>query len=458
MTARVRGRILKGMRTITLNPKQQRQVEILTRLDSGSLGTAQAALLLGRSARQTRRLRAEFAAAGMAAVVHGLQGRAPANRTDPAVVERILALAGEGGDYHGFNVCHLQELLAREQEIVIGRSTLDRLLRERGLRQPRRRKEKEKRRRRTRSGAEGMMLQVDGSPHDWLEGRGPRMALMGSIDDARGVVVYAQFRPTEDQAGYLMMFRDIAVRYGLPMAVYHDRHTILRSPKQPTLEEELAGTPPMSQVQRLLAELGVESIAAHSPQAKGRIERLWRTLQDRLTKEMRLAGVDTLAAANAFLPGFVERFNARFGREPLDPEPAWVPVEPGMDLAYYFAAREARTVRPDHTISWAGETYQVLPSAREPGLVGKAISVHVVPEGTLYLYAGKRRLRYQQAQPLGAKPAPAKVPKPKPTPTRQPNPQAAAKRRAWLFGEYHEGEAAPTPARTTAAPAAGHFP
>ena len=124
--------------------------------------------------------------------------------------------------------------------------------------------------------------------------------MIGAIDDATGQVLFLLLRPTEDQVGYILLLRAIAYEYGLPMSIYHDRHTILRSPKQPTLDDELAGQPPMSQVQRMMAELGIESITAHSPQAKGRIERLWGILQDRLTKELRLAGVTTLEDANAF--------------------------------------------------------------------------------------------------------------------------------------------------------------
>lgn len=131
------------------------------------------------------------------------------------------------------------------------------------------------------------------------------MALSAAIDDATSRVVDACFRPTEDPAGYLLMLRSIATTYGLPHLLYHDRHTILRSPKEPTLEDELAGRRPASQFQRVAAALGIKSIAALSPQAKGRIERLWRTLQDRLTKELRLASIDTLAAANLFLPAFL---------------------------------------------------------------------------------------------------------------------------------------------------------
>jgi hypothetical protein len=211
----------------------------------------------------------------MAVVVHGNCGRPPANRTAAEVEARILALAGPEGKYHDLNVCHMQELLAHVEQIVIGRSTLDRLLRAAGLRQPAAPAPVVHRRRRVRRAAEGMLLQIDGSPFDWLEGRGPQASLIGAIDDATGQVLFLLFRPTEDQVGYILLLCSIAHAYGLPMSIYHDRHTILRSPKQPTLDDELAGRPAMSQVQRMMAELGIESITAHSPQAKGRIERLW---------------------------------------------------------------------------------------------------------------------------------------------------------------------------------------
>jgi transposase len=422
------------MRTITLNPKQQRQVDILTRLEVGAMDGVTAAALLGVGARQVRRLRCRFRQEGFAAVIHGNCGRSPANRTDMALHERILTLAGAAGKYADLNVCHLQELLVQEEQITIGRSTLDRLLKQAGLRQQAKRGRPAHRRRRLRRAAEGMLLQIDGSPFAWLEGRGPQAALIGAIDDATGKIGFLLFRPTEDQIGYLLLLRSVALRHGLPMSLYHDRHTILRSPKQPTLEEQLAGQPPMSQIQRVMAELGIESIPAYSPQAKGRIERLWRTLQDRLTKELRLAGITTLEAANAFLPGFIERYNARFAKAPQDPAAAWVPLPADLDLNYYFAIRETRKVRADHCIQFAGQCLQLLPDPCAPSLVNQTVSIHVVPEGELYVYYGKRRLSYQ------AIPAPLPPPPPQPAAEpawskRSPAPNGKAKQRAWLFGQ-----------------------
>jgi hypothetical protein len=370
----------------------------------------------------------------MAAVVHGNQGRTPANRIDAQTREQIVTLAKEGGCYAGVNVAHMQELLAREEEIVIGRLTLDRLLKETGVRKKQPTPRAVHRHRRLRRSAEGLLVQIDGSPFAWLEGRGPHATLIGAIDDATGKVLYLHFRPTEDQLGYLLLLRTLAHEHGVPMAIYHDRHTILRSPKAPTLEEELTGQQPMSQIQRIMHTLGIESIPAYSPQAKGRIERLWGTLQDRLTTELRLAGVATLDEANAFLPSFLEQFNARFAVAALDPQPAWRPLPKRFDDRYVFAIREERKVSRDHCVRHAGLILQLSPSPKRASLAGKTIQVHVTPEGETFLYAGTERLAYTLLEPLPPKataacthvqpPAPAPVatthavpaPRSKPTP------------------------------------------
>jgi hypothetical protein len=420
-----------------LNPKQQREVEILTRVEAGALEPSDAAVLLGVSPRQVRRLRAGLRQEGFEAVIHGNIGRSPANRTEAASLERILFLAGPDGKYRDLNVCHLQDLLEQQERISIGRSTLDRLLKQAGVRQAGKGPAPVHRRKRLRRPAEGMLLQIDGSPFDWLEGRGPKAVLIGAIDDATGRVVFLHFRPTEDQIGYLLLLRGVATSYGLPMSIYHDRHTILRSPKQPTLEEELAGQAPMSQIQRVMAELGIESIPAHSPQAKGRIERLWGTLQDRLTKELRLAGITSLEEANAFLPSFIERYNARFAKAAEDPNSAWVPLPPKLDIDYYFAIREARKVRADHCISFSGRTLQLLPGPKDPSLVDESIAVHVVPEGEIHLYHAKRPIPYRPLSTSETLPSrPVRLPARQPKPA---DPKAAARRRGWLFAQSAVG-------------------
>jgi transposase len=382
------------MGTVTLNDEQQRKCEILQRLKDDTLSTAEAAQLLRRSTRQVQRMLKSFAQSGMQSVIHGNCGRSPANRTSPDVIERIRQFAGKDGKYSDFNACHMQDVLAEHDDVRIGRSTLDRLLKDTQLRRSKR-KQPLKRRRRERKSAEGMLLQIDGSTHRWLEERGPKMCLIGAIDDATGKVLYLRFRPTEDQIGYLTLLQDVACRYGLPMAYYHDRHTILLSPKKATIEDELAGRRPMSQLQRVLDELGVESIAAHSPQAKGRIERLWGTLQDRLLKELRLAGVSTLEEANAMLPTFIQDYNARFAKPAKDPAPAWVPLPKDFDLNYYFSTREERTVQNDHTIAWSGKLLQLATGPLRANMSGRRIYVHTNAQGELHCYYEKRSLSFK---------------------------------------------------------------
>jgi transposase len=425
------------MRTITLNEKQRRRCEIVTRLIARKISSTEASELLGRSSRQVRRIRQRYEAEGLETLVHGNQGRPSLQRTEPALLERLRELAGHSGRYHDFNVSHLAELLARDEGIKIPRSTLSRLLIAHHIRQPRVTKAAVKRMQRERKSAEGMMLQTDASPHDWLEGRAPKMDLLGAIDDATGKVVYAHFRPSEDQIGYLLMLRTVALTYGLPHILYHDRHTILRSPKQATIEDELAGRQPQSQIQRIMKELVITSIAALSPQAKGRIERLWQTFQDRLIKEMRLAGIDSLAAANAFLKTYLPAYNQRFAKPPRDPQSAWRPLAPELDLDRIFSTAAERKVKADHTISFHGQALQILRTKDQPCLVACKVAVHVTPEGTLHLYhqhskLAHRLLDHAPTAPLLTKQKAPALPK---TP-KAPDPKARRRRNAYLFGNY----------------------
>lgn len=421
------------MGTITLSEQAQRKSDILTRLCAGRMTPAEAAQLLGISDRHLRRLRVRFEREGVACVVHGNSHKAPKHKTGKEVVETLIGLAGEGGPYLGFNVCHLHDLLEERHGIAIGRSTLSRLLLEQGI-TTRRRSRKAARRhaRRERKSAEGMLVQMDGSLHDWLEGRGPRLCLIGAIDDATGRVLYLRFHESESQEAYLLLLRQVAREHGLPMAVYHDRHTILRSPKKASIEDELAGREPMSQVQRVLHELGIESIAALSPQAKGRVERLWGTLQDRLLKEMRLGGIADKETANLFLTAFITRFNARFAVPAADEQAAFVPLPPDCDVGYYFAVREDRTVKADQSLSFYGKT--LLLESKE-SRAGQKVAVHRLPEGDLLVFAGKRRVPFR----IVPVPPPAVSPASKP-PSRRPAPAAAepkakARQRAWLYAD-----------------------
>ena len=424
------------MGTITLNEKQRRRCEIITRLIAGKISSSEAGELLGRSSRQVRRIRQRYEAAGLATLVHGNQGRPSPRRTEPALIEQLRELAGPTGRYHDFNVSHLAELLARDEGIKFPRSTLSRLLITHHIRPPRRSKLPVKRMQRERKSAEGLMLQTDASPHDWLEGRGPEMDLLGAIDDATGKVVYARFRPSEDQVGYLLMLRTVALTYGLPHILYHDRHTILRSPKQATIEDELAGRRPQSQLQRIMEQLGIRSIPALSPQAKGRIERLWQTFQDRLRKEMRLAGIASLEQANLFLETFIPAYNQRFAKPPRDPQSAWRPLHPEWDLDRLFSTATERKVKADHTISFRGLTLQILREQEQPCLVACKVMVHVTPESELHLYHQHTKLAYRRLDHAATPPPEqSSTSTPRYTP-RPPDAKARRRRNAYLFGNY----------------------
>jgi len=280
-------------------------------------------------------------------------------------------------------------------------------------------------------------LQTDASPHDWLEGRAPKMDLLGAIDDATGKVVYAQFRPSEDQIGYLLMLRTVALTHGLPHILYHDRHTILRSPKQATIEDELAGRRPQSQLQRIIAQLGITSIPALSPQAKGRIERLWQTFQDRLSKEMRLANINSLEQANLFLETFIPAYNQRFAKPARDPQSAWRPLPPELELDRLFSTATERKVKADHTVSYRGLTLQILREKEQPCLVACKVMVHVTPESELHLYHHDTKLAYRRLDHAATAPPVVKPPTPAPPKTpKVSDPKARRRRNAYLFGNY----------------------
>lgn len=240
------------------------------------------------------------------------------------------------------------------------------------------------------------------------------MCLVGAIDDATGEVLYGRFSPTEDQRSYLLLLRAITVEHGIPQAIYHDRHSILRSPKEATLEEQLQGKKPRSQVQRVMEELGIEAIPAGSPQAKGRVERLWKTLQDRLTKELRLSGISTRDQANAFLPEFLARYNARFSQEPRDKEPAFVPLGREADLVRLFSTKESRVVQNDHTLSFCGHVLQLHKAALSTSLAQKKVDVHVTPEGEVSVYFEKKKLSFCSLDPAIHKGARAQASSAKP--------------------------------------------
>lgn len=421
---------------ITLRPREQTRAMVLNEVLADTVSMEQAAHILGVTVRQVRRLKAAYGAKGPAALVHGNRGRPPAHALSAEVRDRVRTLAQER--YQGFNHQHLTEKLAEEHELPpLARTTVRHVLLEAGLRSPRTRRAPKHRSRRERMPQAGLLLQADGSPHHWLGPNKPRLTLIGGIDDATGQVPWALFREQEDAQGYMEWLWAVARNQGLPAALYVDRHGIFqrRAHERWTLEEELAGGPLPTQFGRVLAELGIQPIYALSPQAKGRVERLWGTLQDRLVAELRLAGVQTLAEANQFLPIFVGQFNARFAVPPTVADPAWRPWPQDLVPARVFCFKYARVVKPDNTVHFGGNQIQLLPSAERLSWARARVAVHEQLDGGIAIFSGGQVVATRDAPPdaptlrartgprPGAHPA-AQTPTPQPRPLLPDSPPA----------------------------------
>jgi transposase len=344
---------------VILSMKEQKRLQVISELDAGRVTGREAAELMGISLRQARRLLAAYRQKGVEAVVHGNRGRAPATRTPEVIRDKVLTLARTR--YQDYNDQHFTEELAEQHSIVLSRSTVRRIRRQAELDSPRKRRAPRHRSRRERYPQAGMLLQIDGSDHDWLEGRGPRLTLIAAIDDATNEVPYALFREQEDAAGYFLLVRQIAESHGLPLALYADRHTIFQSPVEATIDQQLSGKAPQSQFGRLLDELSIQLIAARSPQAKGRVERLFGTLQDRLVKALREAGATSLEEANTALAQFLPVFNGRFSKPATQSGSKYRSVPTHLNTDQVFCFKHERTVANDNTISFDGLTLQIPP-------------------------------------------------------------------------------------------------
>lgn len=369
--------------TITLDARAQWRLYVLNHILAGEITVAEASTHLGLSIRSVRRLLARYRAPdGVAGLVHGNAGRTPANRLAPVTRDRIVELALT--TYAGVNRAHLADLLAEREDIVVSARTVRRLLHEAGLPAVRSRRPRGHRSRRERMSQAGLLVQVDGSRHDWLEGRGPWLTLVGGIDDATGVITGAVFREQEDAAGYLEILTQTATRHGLPVGLYSDRHGIFWKGRQtvPTLAEQFAGRRSTTQFGRALEAAGIAWIAARSPQAKGRVERLWGTLQDRLTSELRLAGAGSLEAANAILGDHLARHNERFAVPARDPEPAWRPLDRPAEALFCF--RHTRRLANDGTLTLDGRSLMVV--GRRSGPAGsRSVIVQERLDGSLWV-------------------------------------------------------------------------
>jgi len=387
------------MRGLTLTKQEQGRLQTLNLVLEGWMGVAGAAGILRLSERHTWRILAAYRREGVAALAHRNRGRRPANATSEETRQQVITLART--HYAGINHTHLTELLADRETLTLSRSTVRNILVGAGLASPRHRRPPRHRCRRERMPQEGVLVQMDGSYHNWMEGRGPWFTLLLSVDDATGTIPYALFREEEDAEGYFRLLWGIVQSRGVPLAVYTDRHSVFQPPRRPheTLDESLAKERGRTQVGRALSELGVCQIFARSPEAKGRIERMNGTFQDRLVSELRLAGATTIADANNVLWKFLPGFNQHFGVPPAQMERAYRPLAPGLDLAATLCFKHDCKVARDNTVRYQLRTLQLLPDAERPSYSGVRAEIQVRLDGNIVVYHQGRVIPTQEAPP-----------------------------------------------------------
>ena len=384
---------------LTLTQQEQARLQVLNRVLEHQMGVAEATQVLGLSERHTWRILAAYRMEGAAALAHGNRGRRPANAIPEGIRLQVIRLARTC--YAGVNHTHLAELLAEREGLVLARSTLHSILVNAGVGSPRQRRPPRHRCRRERLPQKGMLLQLDGSQHDWLEGRGPWLTLLLAVDDATGTVPYAVFREQEDTYGYFLLLRGIIERCGIPLVVYSDGHAIFRQSRRAraTPEASQEGKEALTQFSRAMRELGVGQIFARSPEAKGRVERMAGTFQDRLVTELRLAGAGSLAEANRVLWQFLPGFNVRFGVPPAQPGCAYRPVAPDLDIAALLCFKYRRKVARDNTIRHDWRTLQLLPGRERSSYAGTRMEVQERLDGSLVVRYQGRVIPTQEAPP-----------------------------------------------------------
>lgn len=373
--------------TVTMSRKEARRPGLVQAALAGTITTAEGAHALGISLRHFRRLKARYRTEGIRGLLHRLRGRPSPRALDLEVRDRVAELVQT--TYRELNDCHCTEKLQELEGLPVSRSTVRRLRRALGLPPKHRRRPPQHRARRPRRARLGALVLVDGSEFDWL-GTGTRVLLLGAIDDATSTVVTLHFRPAEDLHGYLTLLGRLAEQYGLPVTLYGDRLGVfVRNDDHWSLEEELQGAQHPTHFGQVLRELGIGYLAAHSPQAKGRIERLWATLQDRLVAEFRLRGIQTLAAAEAFLPTYLADHNRRFARPPAETTPVW--QRPPRDLADRLSCRYTRRVARDNTVRLGPRLVQIPRGPHGRSYAGCRVAVRECLDGRLLIdYQGTR--------------------------------------------------------------------
>jgi transposase len=370
-----------------MNPREIKRLHLIRQALEQKISQKQAAEVAGLSPRQMRRLMKRVKVEGDRGIVHRRRGQPSNRRIADKTKQKVLALFEK--HYGDYGPTLASEKLEERHQIEVHPETLRLWLRQARLAY-KQRKARPHRQWRPRRSCFGEMVQLDGSHHDWLEGRGPKLVLMGYIDDATSTVE-AGFYDHEGTVPALDSFRCWVQRYGIPCSVYLDKHTTYRSPQVPTVEEQLQGLEQsQSQFQRAMSELGVEVIHAHSPAAKGRIERLFQTLQDRLVKELRLAGASSLAEANQVLQRYLPLYNQRFRVQAAQPTDLHRRVPARLELDTVLCLKTQRRLNADSTVQHEGQVYLV-----QDRLKAQTVMVHQRLDGSVHLRCHNRSLSYR---------------------------------------------------------------
>ncbi|WP_417251153.1 ISNCY family transposase [Castellaniella sp.] len=370
---------------ITMSQKEVGRLRVLEQVRHGALSQVEAANVLQISVRQLRRIQRRYETEGEAALVHRLRGHSSNHKLDETLVLRAQQLIAS--HYADFGPTLAAETLAERHGIALSVESVRTLMRAAGLWRAKRRRLKPIHPLRERRPRRGELIQIDGSPHDWFEGRAPRCTLLVFIDDATSELMALRFARAESTTDYLLTLRGYIVEHGLPMCLYSDRHTIFRSP--------CAQNPQTTYFARALERLGIEGIQASSPQAKGRVERANQTLQDRLIKAMRLADICDIEAANAWLPTYVKGHNRRFAVAPGEPEDAHVPYQGSPEeldfaLAYHHERRLSKTL----SCQFRQQIVQVHAPGQQRRLIGQQVRIIEHLDASLQLLHGRASLAF----------------------------------------------------------------
>lgn len=350
-----------------MSQKQLNRYKIISSVIDGNLTIGDAAKSLGLSERQIKRLKKGVMNEGVAFLIHKNIGSKPKHAISDETKDKITTLK-ESDPYKEANFNHFMELIEEHEGIKVSYSCLHNILTEAGIKSPKKRRRFKPHRRRKRKSQEGLLIQVDATPHNWFNSN-TRFSLHGAIDDATGKVVSLYMAKNECLQGYFELVRHMTQKYGIPVSLYSDRHTIFLSPKKDKLsvENQLSGKLVNdTQFGRAMKELGITIIPARSPQAKGRIERLWETLQSRLPIEFKIAGITTVDQANEFLVDYIEKFNKQFAVEAENTEIAYRTLENSLNIDHILCVKYLRSVDNGGVFSFANRHFKITGRSKAP--------------------------------------------------------------------------------------------